>query len=259
MTPDLSDQVVMSLISFSLVSLLAIVIFAAFLGFLFLRRHRTLQDHFAIRNEEERAPAPRQYRPSFLDQSSRWLAIKGCDMAQVQAALGLHNPMPCSWDEVLTEHAGQKLFISPPVRGWILVVGQALPDPSEDVDRCFYFISRISRSLGNVQFYSVDRPCNYHAWVRAEMGQIRRAYAWAGKTLWNQGALTQAEIAVGCICFGYGESPEGIAFSGDVLALNTEKVKRLAAKWSFDPASIELGLLHDRRGVAGEMIHSRQH
>ena len=48
--------------------------------------------------------------------------------------------------------------------------------------------AELSRKIGQVQFFSVNRAVNHHAWVQAEAGVIQRAYAWAGRTFWNQGA-----------------------------------------------------------------------
>src|SRR5438128_6883782 len=105
-------------------------------------------------------------RPSYLRRPASWLAIKSRNLLAVQSALGLHNPKPCSWSEGLAGE--QKLFIAPPVNGWILVIGSGLPDPSEDVDACFRFVVDLSRKLGQVQFFSASRILHHHAWVRAE-------------------------------------------------------------------------------------------
>jgi hypothetical protein len=76
---------------------------------------------------------------------NRWLAVKSHNPQAVQKALGLHNPTPCSWTEGMARVSDQKLFVSPPVNGWVLVVGSLLPDSSEDVDACFRFLHRLSR------------------------------------------------------------------------------------------------------------------
>jgi hypothetical protein len=65
------------------------------------------------------------------------------------------------------------------------------------VDKCFRFVLDLSRKLGHVQYYSIHRAVNHHAWVQAEHGVVQRAYAWSGRTLWNQGRVTRAEIELG--------------------------------------------------------------
>ena len=188
---------------------------------------------------------------SALRRPGCWLAVKSRSLVAVQSALGLHNPKPCSWIEGLA--GDEKLFVAPPVRGWILVMGAGLPDPSEDVDACFRFVLRLSRHLGQVQLFCAHRVPHHHAWVRAEGGKIVRAYAWAGKTLWQQGTRTAAEKELDLKCFDYAEPPERVSFGQpDAIALNVDKVPLLAARWSLDPARIDQRFLERERGVAGE-------
>lgn len=180
-----------------------------------------------------------------------WLAVKSRSTFAVQSALGLHNPKPCSWIRGL---AGEEiLFIAPPVKGWVLVMGSGLPDPSEDVDACFRFVLQLSRRLGQVQFFSASRVLHYHSWVMADSGRIQRAYAWAGKTLWTQGSVTSAERELGLKCFDYLELSEPPEYGRpDVPCLNVEKLPMLAARWSIDPGRIDARFLQLERGIAGE-------
>ena len=180
-----------------------------------------------------------------------WLAIKSSNPLAVQSALGLHNPKPCSWIQGLA--GDEKLFIAPPVKGWILVIGSGLPEPSEDVDVCFRFLLEMSRKLGQVQFFSSSRVLHYHAWVKADGGRILRAYAWAGKTLWHQGSVTSAEKELDLKCYDYLETagPPGFG-QPDIASLNSDKLPLLAARWSIDPGRIDARFLQMERGIAGE-------
>jgi hypothetical protein len=213
-----------------------------------------LARHAAIRRRQlglaERSAPP-------LDQlcvfrcPDRWLAVKSRSSFAVQSALGLHNPKPCSWVQGLAGE--EKLFIAPPVRGWVLVLGSGLPDPAEDVDASFRFLLNLSRRLGQVQFFSISRVLHHHAWVKADSGRILRAYAWAGKTLWCQGEPSCAEQELELKCFDYLQSPEPPHFGQpDLAALNVERVPLLAARWSIDPGRIDARFLQMERGIAGE-------
>ena len=180
-----------------------------------------------------------------------WLAIKSRSLVKVQSALGLHNAKPCSLAEGMS--GGEKLFISPPINGWILVMGAGLPEPSDDVDICFRFVMNLSRKLGEVQLFNSSRVLLYHAWVFADRGRVVRAYAWAGKTIWKQGLRTSAERELDLKCFDYTEASERSFFSeSDVIAANVEKVHLLAARWSLDPACIDERFFSTERGIAGE-------
>ncbi len=180
-----------------------------------------------------------------------WLAVRSKNLHAVQAAFGLHNPKPCSWQEGMAGE--EKLFIAPPVNGWILVVGSRLPDPTDDVDASFRFILALSRKFGEVQCFSANRVLQHHAWVRAESGRVVRAYSWAGKTLWKQGRRTPAEKELDVLCFDYGQPDDVPGFgTSDLIATNVEKVPMMAARWSLDPGRIDEAFLAENRGVAGE-------
>jgi hypothetical protein len=243
-----------------LVSLMAVFVISLLClsAMVYLRRART--SALDQRGKEpEQTSFPRVgYCPSVFDHACRWLVIKGSNMGSVQAALGLHNPMPCSWGEGLSQLTEQKLFVSPPVKGWILVIGQSLPDPADDVDVCYHFLTKLSRTLGQVQFFSVNRAVNHHAWVRMEGGRVKRAYAWSGETLWNQGEPTQPEKDLGLKCYAYGEEPP-VLCSADEHGANADKVIFLAARWSFDPTAVDEAALHAGLGVAGQIIQPRPH
>ncbi len=219
-------------------------------GIIILLRRRRPQ---ALETDRDHGPSPAgaTAHSSFSRRPSCWLAVKSRNQLAVQSALGLHNPKPCSWLEGLAGE--EKLFIAPPVKGWILVMGSGLPDPSEDVDAFFRFLLALSRKLGHVQFFSASRVLHHHAWVQADGGHVVRAYVWAGRTLWKQGRRTPAEKELGVKCFDYTESAERAGFGQpDVIAANVDKVPLLAARWSIDPAGIDERYLESERGIAGE-------
>src|SRR5258706_4896689 len=140
---------------------------------------------------EDSTPYASVIRPSC------WLAIRSVTPEAVRAMLTDKNAF----------------LISPCMNGWVIVSGSGLPDPSEDVDECFRFLLGLSRKLGHVQYFSADTVLNHHAWVQVESGRVLRAYAWAGKTLWNQGRATQAENELGMKCYDYAAAPEPASFS----------------------------------------------
>src|SRR5271156_53575 len=50
------------------------------------------------------------FRSAAFEQPARWLAVKAVNPAVVQAALQLHRPTPCSWEQGLAEAREDKLF-----------------------------------------------------------------------------------------------------------------------------------------------------
>jgi hypothetical protein len=142
----------------------------------------------------------------------------------------------------------KEFSISGRVNGWVIVTGPGLPDPSDDVDACHLFLTALSRELCHVQFFHMEKFSAHHAWARLDDGCVTRAYAWAGETIWNQGAQTLAENALSLKCSGYGEDSEtGFWTAKKNAAANVEKIPLLAARWSVDPE-----ILHRADGITGE-------
>lgn len=188
--------------------------------------------------------------PASLRRPNTWLAVRSRNVHAVQVALGLHNVQPCTWLEGLA--GDERLFIAPPVKGWVLIIGSGLPDPADDVDVCFRFLTGLSHKLGHVQFFKANRALGHHAWVRVDNGKVVRGYAWAGRTLWNQGSPTRAELDFGLKCFPYFESADETFEQSDIATANVEKVSLLAGRWSLDPGSVDENLFEHVYGIAGE-------
>jgi len=201
--------------------------------------------------EKTTAPRPLPMHRYFVQLDARtrpecWLAVRTTSTENVRAALGIHRAAPCTWAEGLAgEH---EFFISPPVHGWVIVTGQGLPLPSDDVDATFYFLTALSRQLGHVQYFYARRADAHHAWARLDDGCVTRAFAWAETTLWNQGNVTVPETEAGLKLFAYADD----AATPAAARHNFERVARLAARWSLDPAEVQGAAAPLASGLAGE-------
>lgn len=251
------------LIAWLLIALLSLVfVLGAVCVFLVLQLRRSIRWQKSNAKPAEKKSAllaGHRLRPVLYETPNRWLAIK-CDYPQaIQAALDLHRPTPCSWEQGLAGVREDKLFISPPVKGWILVIGTRLPDPADDVDFVFRFVLHLSRTFGEVQYFSANRAISSHAWVKAERARILRAYAWAGTTIWNQGVPTDAERELDLRCFDYGEAPPPAFPPKHSHRLNVEKVSQLAGRWSVDPTALDARAIPPHPGIAGEFYYNKPH
>jgi hypothetical protein len=203
------------------------VIVMLFLWMIFLhRRNRATEGFHHPAEKIFTAHAATAIRPT------TWLAVRTLEPEAVRAVLANKD----------------EFFISPRVNGWVIVTGHGLPDPGDDVDACHLFLTALSRELGHVQFFHMEKFSAHHAWARMDEGCVTRAFAWAGGTIWNQGAQTMAETGLDMKCFAYGEDSEiGSWMMKTIAAANVEKIPLLAARWSVDPE-----ILHRADGITGE-------
>ena len=207
----------------------------------------------AFSHPEFEALAGDSAAPFLFDRPSRWIAIRCSNIQKVQAALGLNNPTPCPLSEGFSRLNEHKLFISLPVKGWILVVGHSIPDVSDDVDKVYHYLMSLASELGSVQYFSSNRALSHHAWVRIENNRVYRAYAWTGETVWNQGERTAAERELELKCYDYGASPMPYPFTArDSHVANTDKVIQLASRWSVDPLAVNNPNFKAAFGIVGD-------
>lgn len=194
------------------------------------------------------------FRSEIFESPCRWIAVRTTDPHAVQVALNLTNPTLCTWADGLDEVCNRRLFITPPIGQWVLVVGSGLPDPSDDVDKCYHLLIDLSRKLGLVQFFSLNRALGHHAWARLDSGEVLRAYAWIGHVVWNQGPPSPAELGLNLRCYEYLEAVENTwSESHDPILQNLDRLPMLAARWSVDPTALDERYFATGRGIAGEI------
>jgi hypothetical protein len=215
------------------------VIVLAWMIVLHRRARRNKKNNFVASNFFS-TPISTAHRPPC------WLAIRSVSPEAVKTALCLNKAAPCSWaDGLAGEH---EFFISPRVHGWVIITGLGVPNPTDDVDACFLFLTTLSRKLGHVQFFYASRILHHHGWARLDDGFVTRAYAWTGETAWHQGIETLPEIEIGVKTFNYGDNSATMLDAEN----NFEKVAALAARWSLDPAEVKLNSFRQSIGIAGE-------
>jgi len=124
------------------------------------------------RQEQNPFGEPFSFLPVKSDAPPRptcWLAIRSVSTEAVKTALGLNRAAPCSWVEGLA--GSHEFFISPRVHGgWVIVTGLGLPNPSDDVDATFLFLTELSRKLGHVEFFYAEKFSRHHGWARLDRG-----------------------------------------------------------------------------------------
>jgi hypothetical protein len=147
-----------------------------------------------------------------------WLAVRGGDPAAILAQVrdvGLAvEPAPVAWDDGVRRACLEEItFATPPVRGWVLILGGSIvydPVPSLEAR-----VERLSRTFGEAQAFVSDRITGHYRWVRAIAGTLQRSFAAIDDRVVRDHG-------------GAGAEPEP----------DEHAVLRMAAAWSVDPTSL---------------------
>jgi hypothetical protein len=136
-----------------------------------------------------------------------WIALKTSDPLAVIDALELEAAKPANWDSGLPAayKTESRVFVSPPLSGWILVVGNSLPYPTnqshDDNGRKFdAMFARLMKQFDDVQLYGSHRAVDFVTWARALNGKPVRIFSWTGSegvVLQNVGEQTPDEARLG--------------------------------------------------------------
>ena len=133
-------------------------------------------------------------KPQSFGFKVNWLAVKASDPSSVLDALVFDERMPANWASGLaaTYEDDAWVFASPPVNGWVLVIGSSLPYPTDqthqdmseaqhNIGRRFdALFSRLMKRFDDVQFFGSHRVADFVAWARAVQGKPMRSFAWSG-------------------------------------------------------------------------------
>ena len=189
-------------------------------------------------------------KPRSFGPKCAWIAVRSSSPDAVAAALPLEGGTAAPWRTGVHLAYHGYVFVSPPIDGWVLAAGSRLPGPDEGRlgDRATPFIERLAAAFGDVQYFCTHRVVELHAWARATEGRMIRKFAYvgeAGAVLWNDGAPTEAEQALGL------DFPPD--FLDTELRPNEESVMQVAGLWSVDPSTLEDLDEAPSRGLVGQM------
>jgi len=188
--------------------------------------------------------------------SMAWLAVRSDDPQQVVEALRLEEASPCNWNSgigaVYDDWLGaSRVFVSPPVEGWVFVAGLALPHPlgGSFTDKCTPLLVELGGRFAEIQYFFSYPPIDYYAWAKVKDGRLVRSFAVSDEgVIWNKGRPSREERSLGLKLFELRgvRGRKGDAGGELILHPTEEHVLRLASGWSIDPT-----LLNERHAPAG--------
>jgi hypothetical protein len=187
-------------------------------------------------------------KPTGFGYRMSWIAIRTRDTGAVIEALQLQEPQAANWATGLgcvyhREMGEGHVFVTPPINGWTLVVGQPLPAPLSRrfIDKCTPLLIDLGRTFVEAQYFSSMPSLDYFAWSRMLDGRVVRAFAIGDEgVIWNKGRPTKEEKAMGLKLFDFrGLRGRTGDVGGEMVMYPTEDhLMELAAKWSVDPTRL---------------------
>jgi len=144
--------------------------------------------------------------------------------------------LPSNWRAGLSEVAKQGAFVTPPVGGWVFVVGRDVAARTADPAQVEALIGSLSEVFGEAFWFIADTGRDVFGWARGAEGRCTRAYAFAeelGHYLWL-GEVTDQEHELGCfIDDPRDRSEDAIKWWPDLSV-----VCAVAARWAVDPSRL---------------------
>jgi hypothetical protein len=178
-----------------------------------------------------------------------WLAINEASPEPLVAELGLSEVVRANWSSGISAVYDDMttVYVSPPVGGWVLVVGLQLPELGSDLApvRCGEFLQNLANKYEDVQYFATHRVVEYHAWSRYVKGKHVRSYAYLGErgeTLLDLSEQSFEEVQLGFRFFdehSQEASRDSYWEREDLRFPREDDVMKLAGKWSLDPTSLD--------------------
>lgn len=127
-----------------------------------------------------------------------WFAVKSNSHSDVVEALSFKDKAVTNWEIGIREAYNNSVFVTPPIDGWVLIVGWGLPsgDSTQSIDEIKHLANKLSTQFGEAQFFGTHRIVDYHAWSKSVNGNIIRYYSYIGESGENieiTGAETELE------------------------------------------------------------------
>lgn len=173
-----------------------------------------------------------------------WLTIQNTAPEDIIRKIQLPDVQPVEWDKGIEEvykRYGKEnvIFITLEIKGWVFLVGFYLFDlNSRDgkLERLKSRMIELSSVFDETQAFATHRVSEYHHWVLAKNGEIKRCFAYSGtsgEVLYNEGKLTEAEkmFPWDRLCDYHSALKAWYPNEDDVMTI--------AGKWSINPQTIE--------------------
>ena len=180
------------------------------------KKRDALAEESAHKEAEPDIPVPFGYKCA-------WYAVRTENPLSVATHLGLRGVRTANWREGVQKAYETSVFVSPPVRGWILAAGRCLFPNSPFPQAITPSVEALSLAHGEAMFFATDRITETHFWAKATKGVLERGFGYSGESgevLWDRGPKTEEENAI------------------TIDSLDEHTVMDLARRWCISPSDL---------------------
>jgi hypothetical protein len=181
-----------------------------------------------------------------------WIAVRSADPQAIARALPIRSQTAANWhDGIEAAYKCGSVFITPPINGWICIVGDWVAGTGEQpsLGSISKLVADLSSRFGEAHGYATHRVIEYHHWIMAKDGHVLRCFAYIGESgelLCQNGAVTAAEKE---LRFGTEPPDQWIPDEHDVMTV--------AAGWSFDPSTLSSASAPPGMGIIARLQESK--
>jgi hypothetical protein len=190
---------------------------------------------------------------------SLWVAARAPSAQALAEALELDDLRASNWSSGLAAaeaYPSHCVFVTPPIRGWILAVGVGLPDPGDSalLPRWRSLMSAVSQRFGEAWFFGNHRISSYSVWACYVAGRERRLFAYAdGQLIYDFGEPLAEEVNLVRRRRDLTTAGSDRERGGAVFEPDEDDVLRLAGACTIDPSTIDPLDTPPGVGLVGEM------
>lgn len=182
--------------------------------------------------------------PQSFGFTTKWFAARDISTQALFAALALEDARPANWNsgiaaarEIIPPY---RVFVTPPVQGWTLVVGHGLPYPTDIADwndtRTLVgapfdeMFARLVQLSPEVCFFGTHRGVSFDAWAKASHGVVTRVFCYGEAEVYaNRGAQTEEERMLGLPDLGDRDPGEADEYLYELNEMRDAKLEELLA------------------------------
>jgi hypothetical protein len=198
-----------------------------------------------------------------------WLSVRTFDQKGLGLALSFKNLQPINWKEgvdkgydyidtkkldmalssknfkkAVDKAVSSKIFISPPIDGWMLAICGKIPLVDHSSEDIFIkdlksILIKLSSELGEAQYFASNRVSSYYCWCCAKNGRINRLYYYSDGTMLCEGEPIGLEKELKLLKPSDLDPENDVDLDDESIAWPDEElVLKIAGSWSINPATL---------------------